>query len=59
METLRSTIVATAFRPDNEEPRSLLDFVDEKNVETLRDGVKELIRESRVRLFPVAHYQAL
>jgi hypothetical protein len=41
-------MVEAAFRPAGEGPRSLLDFVDEQGVETMRDGLKELIRESKV-----------
>ena len=48
MDVLRSTMVEAAFRPISEEPRSLLDFVDEQGVETMRDALKESIRESRV-----------
>lgn len=47
MDVLRSTMVDAAFRPAGEEPRSLLDFVDEQGVEGMRDGLKELIRESK------------
>ncbi|KAM3068008.1 Autophagy-related protein 17 [Clarireedia jacksonii] len=47
MDVLRSTMVEAAFRPAGEGPRSLLDFVDEQGVETMRDGLKELIRESK------------
>jgi len=46
MDNLRSTIVEASFRPAEEEPRSLLDFVDEQDVETMRDKLKESIRES-------------
>jgi autophagy-related protein 17 len=49
MDVLRSTMVEAAFRPDGEEPRSLLDFVDEQGVETMRDALKESIRETKVR----------
>jgi hypothetical protein len=48
MDVLRSTMVEAAFRPANEEPRSLLDFVDEQGVETMRDALKDSIRESKV-----------
>jgi len=48
MDVLRSTMVEAAFRPVDEEPRSLLDFVDEEGVETMRDALKESIRESKV-----------
>ncbi|CZS93092.1 probable Autophagy-related protein 17 [Rhynchosporium graminicola] len=47
MDILRSTMVEAAFRPEEEEPRSLLDFVDEQGVETMRDALKESIREAR------------
>lgn len=50
MDILRSTMVEAAFRPKDEEPRSLLDFVDEQGVETMRDALKESIREAKVRL---------
>lgn len=50
MDILRSTMVEAAFRPEKEEPRSLLDFVDEQGVETMRDALKESIREARVYL---------
>jgi hypothetical protein len=49
MDILRSTMVEAAFRPEKEDPRSLLDFVDEQGVETMRDALKESIRESKVR----------
>ncbi|TAQ85735.1 hypothetical protein B7494_g5928 [Chlorociboria aeruginascens] len=48
MDVLRSTMAEAAFRPKSEAPRSLLDFVDEQGVETMRNTLKELIRESRV-----------
>jgi autophagy-related protein 17 len=48
MDILRSTMVEAALRPAAEEPRSLLYFVDEQGVETMRDALKESIRESRV-----------
>lgn len=48
MDALRSTMVEAAFRPKEESPRSLLDFVDEHGVETMRDGLKESIRASKV-----------
>jgi autophagy-related protein 17 len=49
MNVLRSTMVEAAFRPSEEQPRSLLDFVDEQGVETVRDALKESIRQSKVR----------
>lgn len=42
MEMLRQTMVESAFRPPDEKPRSLLHFVDEKNI----DGMRELLKES-------------
>jgi len=42
-------MVEATFRPEKEEPRSLLDFVDEQGVQTMRDTLKESIRESQVR----------
>ncbi|CAK7224063.1 hypothetical protein SBRCBS47491_005421 [Sporothrix bragantina] len=45
MEILRATTVAAVFRPAGEEPRSLLDFVDEAGVEALRDAIKQSIAE--------------
>ncbi|KAG9243498.1 autophagy-related protein 17, partial [Calycina marina] len=47
MNVLRSTMVEAAFRPEAEDPRSLLDFVDEQGVETMRDALRRSIRESR------------
>lgn len=49
MDVLRSTMVEAAFRPSDEEARSLLDFVDEQDVETMRDALKDSIRETKVR----------
>lgn len=42
-------MVDAASRPSGEGPRSLLDFVDEQGVEGMRDGLKDLIRESKVK----------
>jgi autophagy-related protein 17 len=50
MDVLRSTMVEAAFRPEEEEPRNLLDFVDEQGVENMRDALKESIRETRVSI---------
>lgn len=41
-------MVEAAFRPKDEGPRSLLDFVDEQGVETMRDALKESIRDAKV-----------
>lgn len=43
LEQLRSTIVEASFRPAEEEPKSLLDFVDEQGVEGLMASLKESI----------------
>jgi autophagy-related protein 17 len=43
MDTLRSTMVASAFRPADEPSRTLLDFIDESSVETLRSSLKQTI----------------
>ena len=48
MSVLRSTMVEVEFRPVGEPPRSLLDFVDEQGVETVRNTIKESIRQSKV-----------
>lgn len=45
MEQLRSTIVEAVFRPEGEEPRNLMDFVDEKSVDVMRNALKESIGE--------------
>ncbi|KAK3987526.1 autophagy-related protein 17 [Cladorrhinum sp. PSN332] len=45
MQMLRETIVERVFRPPEEEPKSLMDFVDEKSVEEIRNALKESIRE--------------
>jgi autophagy-related protein 17 len=56
METLRSTIVEACFRPGAEKPRSLLDFIDEQDVETMRDKLKDSIRESNVGTLYISIY---
>jgi len=48
-------MVEAAFRPAEEEPRNLLDFVDEQGVETMRDNLKESLRESKVYQVSKAH----
>lgn len=50
MGVLRATIVESAFRPVNEEPRTLLDFVDEAAVDTMRMALKDSIDQSQVCL---------
>ncbi|KAK3331679.1 autophagy-related protein 17 [Cercophora scortea] len=42
---LRSTVVESVFRPPGEEQKSLLDFVDENSVETLRNALKDSLEE--------------
>lgn len=54
MEVLRSTIVDAAFRPANEEPRSLLYFVDEAGVESTRSALRYCIDQSQVCLLITA-----
>ncbi|KAI1199992.1 kinase activator [Nemania serpens] len=44
MGVLRGRIVSSAFRPPGEEKRSLLDFVDEAQVDTMRETLKENIQ---------------
>ncbi|KAK4223049.1 autophagy-related protein 17 [Podospora fimiseda] len=45
MQKLRETVVERVFRPPEEEPKSLMDFVDEKSVEEIHNALKESIRE--------------
>lgn len=45
IENLRSTTVESGFRPEEEQQRTLLDFVDEKPVGELHDALKESIAE--------------
>ena len=40
LEGLRSTTVERAFRPKNEEPKTLASFIDEKPVEEIRESLK-------------------
>jgi len=49
MDMLRGTVVESVFRPKGEPPRNLLDFVDEKSVDGMREAVKESIGELQVR----------
>jgi len=53
--TLRGTIVDTVFRPAGEEEKCLMDFVDEKTVDTMRDTVKESIKELQVSRQPSSY----
>ncbi|KAK0667921.1 autophagy-related protein 17 [Cercophora samala] len=45
IQVLRDTVVERAFRPPGEEPRSLIDFVDESQVDMLRESLKASIAE--------------
>ncbi|KAK1828797.1 autophagy-related protein 17 [Podospora conica] len=47
MAALRSTRVDPSFRPPGEEPKCLMDFVDENQVEGMHDALKESIKELR------------
>lgn len=51
---LRGRVVESAFRPKGEERRNLLDFVDEKQLETMRDALKENIGALQVSPGPSA-----
>ncbi|KAK3322964.1 autophagy-related protein 17 [Apodospora peruviana] len=42
---LRDTIVESVFRPHGEEKKCLMDFVDEKSVDTMQNGLKQSIAE--------------
>ncbi|KAI0882007.1 autophagy-related protein 17 [Annulohypoxylon maeteangense] len=44
MKVLRDRIVDSTFRPKGEEKKSLLDFVDESQVDAMRDALKENIQ---------------
>jgi autophagy-related protein 17 len=48
INVLRGTIVDPVFRPAGEEEKCLMDFVDEKTVDSMRDTVKESIKELQV-----------
>ncbi|KAL2134404.1 hypothetical protein VTI74DRAFT_243 [Chaetomium olivicolor] len=45
MKMLRDTPVDPMFRPPGEEPKFLMDFVDEDSVESMRDALKRSIAE--------------
>ena len=47
---LKGTLVESVFRPRGEEKRSLMDFVDEKSVEGMRDALKASIGGLQVSL---------
>lgn len=46
LQTLRETFVEAGLRPEGEEKRSLLDFVDESGVETLLGEIKGTIADA-------------
>lgn len=48
MEMLRETGVESVFRPQGEERRSLLDFIDEGGVDGVREAMKQSIQELQV-----------
>jgi autophagy-related protein 17 len=48
MEMLRETGVEGVFRPEGEERRSLLDFIDEGGVHGVREAMKKSIQELQV-----------
>ncbi len=48
MNVLRNRIVESAFRPEGEEQKNLLDFVDEEQVHTMRNALKENIAALQV-----------
>ncbi|KAI9731250.1 MAG: autophagy protein 17 [Claussenomyces sp. TS43310] len=50
MDLLRATIVETRLRPPEEQPRSLLDFVDEASVETMRTALKDIIYQAQIAI---------
>jgi len=48
MLMLRKTAVDAVFRPPGEEAKCLMDFVDEKTVDTLQNALKDSINELQV-----------
>jgi autophagy-related protein 17 len=48
MDMLRSTRVERVFRPSGEAEKCLMDFVDEKGVEAMRNALKGSIAELQV-----------
>lgn len=48
MDMLRKTTVDPVFRPEGEEPKNLLDFVDENQVHGMREALKASIAELQV-----------
>lgn len=51
IDMLRNTTVDPVFRPSGEEPKNLLDFVDENQVHGMRDALKGSIAELQVLTF--------
>lgn len=49
---LRNTTVDPSLRPPGEEPKCLMDFVDEKTVDGMRNALKESIKELQARATP-------
>lgn len=52
MAALRNTTVDPSLRPPGEEPKCLMDFVDEKTVDGMRNALKESIKELQARASP-------
>ena len=48
MGMLRKTVVQRELRPEGEEERNLLDFVDEESVHGMRDAMKKSIEQLQV-----------
>ena len=48
MDMLRNTEVQSVLRPKGEEPKSLLDFVDEASVHEMRNAMKKSIEDLQV-----------
>ena len=48
MTMLKNTPVEAVFRPEGEERKTLIDFVDEKSVDRMREALKESIAELQV-----------
>jgi autophagy-related protein 17 len=57
MNMLRGTTVQSVLRPKGEDPKNLLDFVDEDSVHGLREAMKKSIQELQVSHCPTAHPQ--
>ena len=48
MDVLRNTMVDPVFRPEGEDPKTLMDFLDEKSVYAIREALKKSIEELQV-----------